>query len=64
MEPAASPEAAAAFEALGDALTPGPGTAPDGRQTAGRERPGETGGDDFTWEPTSQRPPGGGSPGR
>ena len=64
MEPAASPEATAAFEALGDAMTPGPGAVPDGRQTAGRERPGETGGDDFTWEPPSQRPPGGGSPGR
>ena len=61
---AASPEATAAFEALGDAVTPGPGAAPDDRRTGGDERPREPGADDFTWEPPSQRPPAGGSSGR
>ena len=56
--PAASPEATAAFEALGDAVAPGP---PDRADDA---RPGEAPADDFTWEPPSGRPSGGGSPGR
>ncbi len=44
--PARTADAAAAFEALGDAVAPGPGA-------AGGEDPH----DDFTWEPPQQRPP-------
>ncbi len=63
-ESAASPEASAAFEALGDAVPPGPGAAPDERPAAAGDAPSwEPGADDFTWEPPSQRPPGGGSSG-
>ena len=36
--PAASPEATAAFEALGDAVAPGPGAAPGERRAGGDER--------------------------
>ena len=51
--PAAAPDAAtAAFEALGDAIAPGPEADPDARL-----------GDDFTWEPPPQHPQGG-SPSR
>jgi hypothetical protein len=60
----ASPEATAAFEALGDAVAPGPGVAPDSGRVGDDERPDEPQADDFTWEPPSQRPPGGGSSGR
>jgi hypothetical protein len=64
-ESAASPEATAAFEALGDAVAPGPGAAQGGRPAAaGDAPPGEPGADDFTWEPPSERPPAGGSSGR
>ena len=59
--PAASAEATAAFEALGDAVAPDP----DGR-TGGADDawPGEAPADDFTWEPPSGRPGGGGTSGR
>ena len=57
---AASPEATAAFEALGEAVAPGP----DDRRPGGDARPGEADADDFAWEPPSQQPPGGGSSGR
>ena len=60
-EPAASPEATAAFEALGDAVSPGPDERTGGADEA---RPGEAPADDFTWEPPSGRPPGGGASGR
>ena len=59
--PAASPEATAAFEALGDAMSPGPGERAGGADDA---RPGEASGDDFTWEPPPGRPPGAGTSGR
>jgi hypothetical protein len=60
MGPAASPEATAAFEALGEAVAPGPGD----RRPGGVAPPGEADADDFAWEPPSQQPPGGGSSGR
>jgi hypothetical protein len=59
--PAASPEATAAFEALGDAVSPGPGQRAD---IADDARPGEGPADDFTWEPPSGPPAGGGTSGR
>jgi hypothetical protein len=54
--PAAEPDgpasaATAAFEALGNAVAPQPAA----------DDAGKTHGDDFTWEPPSQRPPGGSS---
>ena len=59
--PAASPEATAAFEALGDAMSPGRASARAGRTTLVRATRTA---DDFTWEPPSGRPPGGGTSGR
>jgi hypothetical protein len=59
--PAASPEATAAFEALGDATSPGPR---ERQGDADEARPGPAHPDDFTWEPPSGRPAGGGTSGR
>ena len=59
--PAASPEATAAFEALGDAIAPGPG---EREGKADEAPPGQAHPDDFTWETPSRRPPGGGTSGR
>ncbi len=59
--PAASPEATAAFEALGDAVSPGPDQRADGADDA---RSREASADDFTWEPPSGRPADGGTSGR
>jgi hypothetical protein len=62
MGPAASPEATAAFEALGDAVAAEPGAPAE--QPGGGAASGPADADDFAWEPPSQQPPGGGSPGR
>ncbi len=58
--PAASPKsAAAAFEALGDAVAPGSG---DERAAPRGDEP--SGADDFTWDPPPERPQGGAPSGR
>jgi Protein of unknown function (DUF4446) len=57
----ATPDAAAAFEALGDAVAPGPDERRGGANDAWS---GEAPADDFTWEPPPGRPPGGDASGR
>ncbi len=56
--PGLSPEATAAFDALGDAVTPAPAPAQDDRQARDDEAPDAS--DDFTWEPPAA-PSGGGA---
>jgi hypothetical protein len=56
-----APEAPVDAQSLGDAMSPGPR---ERQSDADEARPGRAHPDDFTWEPPSGRPAGGGTSGR